>query len=290
MKEYEGFCYLWYNTITKKKYLGKHIGSVEDNYAHSSKIMESFKMDSVPPYMKRRIIFKGSKKEVNRTEGRLLSELSKKPEKWKSYYNIHKGGIYYDKKQKKVKACPPKKTISKEEFDLLLDHVENTSRKTQLANNRLILCFLYYSGINYEELWKLKVKDVLDEKGEAKGIIEFGGKKMPLYIFKQLKEEINIFFGSTLPLYDRESYVFVSPREGHYSSQTLQIKITNLLQSAKLPKVNFRTSFVKTLIDQGIETHVVRKLARVKNLDTLMKTYYDEEPPDLLKVLNGIDL
>ena len=149
---------------------------------------------------------------------------------------------------------------------------------------------MYYSGINYEELWKLKVKDVLDEKGEAKGIIESGGKKMPLYISKTLKEEINRFFGSTLPLYDRESYVFVSQKGYHFTAQTLQDKIKNLLQSAKLPKVNFRTSFVKTLIDQGIEPHVVRKLARVKNLDMLIKTYYDEDPPDLLKVLNGIDL
>jgi len=113
---------------------------------------------------------------------------------------------------------------------------------------------------------------------------------MPLYIFKQLKEEINIFFGSTLPLYDRESYVFVSQKGDHFTSQTLRDKITNLLQSAKLPKVNFRTSFVKTLIDRGIETHVVRKLARVKNLVTLIRIYYDEEPPDLLKVLNSIDL
>jgi integrase len=292
MKEYEGFCYLWYNTITKKKYLGKHIGSVEDNYAHSSKIMESFKMDSVPPYMKRRIIFKGSKKEVTETEGRLLNKLSKRPEKWKSYYNIHKGLKNSANKRKRVKVCSPKKTISKEEFDFLLEHTENTSRKRNLANNRLILCFLYYSGINYEELWKLKVKDVLDKKGETKDIIEFGGKKMPLYISKTLKEEINKFFGSTLPLYDRESYVFVSQKGSPFSSSTLQCKIAVLLRSAKLSiKVNFRTSFVKTLIERGIETHVVRKLARVKNLEALMQTYYyDEPPPDLLKVLNSIDL
>lgn len=286
MKEYEGFCYLWYNTITKKKYLGKHIGSIEDNYAHSSKIMESFNMDSVPPYMKRRILFKGSKKEVTKTEGKLLKKLSKRPEKWESYYNIQKGGTYYSKRQKKVKANPPKKIISKEEFDLLLNHTENTSRKVNLANNRLILCFLYYSGIKYEELWKLKVKDLLDEKGEAKDIIEFEGNRMPLYISKTLKEEINRFFGSTLPLYDRESYVFVSQKGVHFTAQTLQNKITHLLHSAKLPKVNFRTSFIKDLIKQEIDPRIVVKLARIRNVDTLIEVYYDKNNTDPLEILN----
>lgn len=290
MNNYEGFCYIWYNKITKKKYLGKHIGSVEDNYAHSSKLMESFNMDSVPPYMKRRIIFKGSVKEVNETEGRLLSKLSKTPEKWESYYNVHKGGVYYSKKQKKVKANPPKKTISKEEFSLLLEHVENTSRKRNLSNNRLILCFLYYSGINYESLWKIKVKDVLDEKGQAKDIMEFKGNKMPLYISKVLKEEINRFFENKLPLYDRESYVFISQKGGPFSSQTILHKITSLLSSAGLSRVNFRTSFVKNLVDRGIDPRTICKLARVKKVDMLMKTYYDKDETDLMKVLNSSDL
>ena len=289
MNNYEGFCYIWYNKITKKKYLGKHIGSVEDNYAHSSKLMESFNMDSVPPYMKRRIIFKGSVKEVNETEGRLLSKLSKNPEKWESYYNIHKGGDY-SKKQKKVKASPPKKTISKEEFSLLLEHVENTSRKRNLSNNRLILCFLYYSGINYESLCKIKVKDVLDEKGQVKDIMEFKGNKMPLYISKVLKEEINRFFGNKLPLNDRESYVFISQKGSPFSSTTILDKITLLLSSAGLSRINFRTSFVKNLVDRGIDPRIICKLARIKNLETLKKTYYDEGETDLIKVLNSSDL
>jgi len=290
MKNYEGFCYMWINTITKKKYLGKHIGSVEDNYAHSSKVMESFNMDSVPPYMKRRIIFKGSKKEVNETEARLLSKLSKTPEKWESYYNLHKGGVYYNKKQKKVIANPPKKTISKEEFALLLEHVENTSRKRNLSNNRLILCFLYYSGINYVDLWKIKVRDVLDEKGQAKDIIEFEGNKMPLYISKILKEEINRFFGSKLPLHNRESYVFISQKGSPFNSKTILHKITHLLSSAGLSRVNFRTSFVKNLVDRGIDPRIICKLARIKTIDLLMKIYYDEVDTDLIKVLNGTDL
>ncbi len=281
---------MWINTITKKKYLGKHIGSVEDNYAHSSKVMESFNMDSVPPYMKRRIIFKGSKKEVNETEARLLSKLSKTPEKWESYYNLHKGGVYYNKKQKKVIANPPKKTISKEEFALLLEHVENTSRKRNLSNNRLILCFLYYSGINYVDLWKIKVRDVLDEKGQAKDIIEFEGNKMPLYISKILKEEINRFFGSKLPLHNRESYVFISQKGSPFNSKTILHKITHLLSSAGLSRVNFRTSFVKNLVDRGIDPRIMCKLARIKTIDLLMKIYYDEVDTDLIKVLNGTDL
>jgi len=247
-------------------------------------------MDSVPPYMKRRIIFKGSKKEVNETEGRLLKKLSKNPEKWESYYNVHKGGTYYSKKQKKVKSNPPKKTISKEEFALLLEHVENTSRKRNLSNNRLILCFLYYSGINYESLWKIKVKDVLDEKGQAKDIIEFKGNKMPLYISKILKEEINRFFGSKLPLYDKESYVFISQKGSPFSSTTILTKITRLLSSAGLPRVNFRTSFVKTLIEREIDPRIICKLARIKRVDVLMKVYYDEVDTDLIKVLNHSDL
>ena len=62
------------------------------------------------------------------------------------------------------------------------------------------------------------------------------------------------------------------------------------MSSAGLPRVNFRTSFVKNLIEREIDPRIICKLARIKRVDELMKIYYDEVDTDLIKVLNGTDL
>jgi len=38
---HEAFVYLWYDALNKMFYLGKHKGSPDDTYTHSSSIWES---------------------------------------------------------------------------------------------------------------------------------------------------------------------------------------------------------------------------------------------------------
>ena len=70
--EPEAFVYLWRDSINKKFYLGYHKGSIDDNYAHSSTVMESFTMNTKPDGFKRRILAVGSSDEMMKLEQMLL--------------------------------------------------------------------------------------------------------------------------------------------------------------------------------------------------------------------------
>jgi len=82
---YEAFVYQWYDSKNRMFYLGKHKGTPDDGYTHSSTIMESFKSDEVPPYMKRRILAYGTHEEMCELEYKLL--LDRKAKCWDRYYN-----------------------------------------------------------------------------------------------------------------------------------------------------------------------------------------------------------
>jgi hypothetical protein len=81
----EAFVYLWYDSKNRMYYLGKHKGTTDDGYTHSSTIMESFKSDEVPSHMKRRILAYGTHEEMCELEHKLLK--NRKAKKWDKYYN-----------------------------------------------------------------------------------------------------------------------------------------------------------------------------------------------------------
>lgn len=52
---YNSFIYVWFNTVKRRFYIGKHHGSINDGYVCSSKIMlRDYKRN--PEHFKRRII------------------------------------------------------------------------------------------------------------------------------------------------------------------------------------------------------------------------------------------
>ena len=98
--QFEAFIYLWYVAKTKKFYLGKHLGSPDDIYTHSSyskefcnivpnrkqkKLMREF-LKNIPKGIKRRIIAKGTNEEMSEFEIKLLKNRYDKC--WDRYYNI----------------------------------------------------------------------------------------------------------------------------------------------------------------------------------------------------------
>jgi len=87
----EAFVYLWFDSKNRKFYLGKHKGTPDDGYTHSSTIMESF--DVPPPHMKRRILAYGTDEEMCLLEHELLT--NRKEKKWDQYYNRHLGDPRY---------------------------------------------------------------------------------------------------------------------------------------------------------------------------------------------------
>ena len=91
---HEAFVYLWYDALNKMFYLGKHKGSPDDSYTHSSSIWESFTKDNIPEGVTREIIAYGTDEEMCILEHELLVE-AKNGGDWDRYYNESLGDPRY---------------------------------------------------------------------------------------------------------------------------------------------------------------------------------------------------
>ena len=89
----EAFVYLWYDAPNKKYYLGKHKGSPDDTYTHSSTIWEHFTKDNIPEGVTRRILAYGTDEEMCVLEHELL--VNRKKRCWNRYYNNSLGDPRY---------------------------------------------------------------------------------------------------------------------------------------------------------------------------------------------------
>ena len=85
----ESFLYLWYDAPNKKYYLGKHKGSPDDTYTHSSTVWESFTKSTIPDGVRRRILAYGTDEEMTKLEYNIL--LNRKQKCWDRYYNVSAG-------------------------------------------------------------------------------------------------------------------------------------------------------------------------------------------------------
>ena len=84
--KHEAFIYLWYDAPNKMYYLGKHKGTPDDTYTHSSTIWERFTKDNIPKGVRRRILAYGTDKEMTDLETKLLR--NRKERCWDRYYNV----------------------------------------------------------------------------------------------------------------------------------------------------------------------------------------------------------
>jgi hypothetical protein len=74
-------------------YLGKHKGSPDDKYTHSSTVWESFTKDNIPEGVTRRILAYGTDEEICLLEHELLKNRKKRC--WDRYYNNSLGDPRY---------------------------------------------------------------------------------------------------------------------------------------------------------------------------------------------------
>ena len=89
----EAFIYLWYDAPNKKYYLGKHKGSPDDSYTHSSTMWEHFTKNNIPEGVSRRILAYGTDEEMCVLEHELL--VNRKKRCWNRYYNKSLGDPRY---------------------------------------------------------------------------------------------------------------------------------------------------------------------------------------------------
>jgi len=89
----EAFVYIWYDSRSKMFYLGKHKGTPDDGYTHSSCRWEQFSSNSVPKGVRRRVLTYGSNKDMYKLENKLLR--NRKEKCWDRYYNESINGELY---------------------------------------------------------------------------------------------------------------------------------------------------------------------------------------------------
>jgi hypothetical protein len=145
IKSTEAFIYLWYYAPNKKFYLGKHKGSPDDSYTHSSTVWEHFTKDNIPKGAKRRILAYGTDEEMCILEHKLL--VNRKNRCWDRYYNESLGDpryvdtsgenhYYYGKKRPEISGENHHfYGIAKEDHPLYgRPRLEETKKKLSIAN------------------------------------------------------------------------------------------------------------------------------------------------------------
>ena len=90
----EAFIYLWYDAPNDMYYLGKHKGSPDDIYTHSSWVWPRFTKDNIPEGVTREIIAEGTDEEMSILEHKLL-KFAKENGIWDRYYNESLGDPHY---------------------------------------------------------------------------------------------------------------------------------------------------------------------------------------------------
>ena len=83
---HEAFVYRWYDAPNDMYYLGKHKGSPDDSYTHSSWIWPRFTKETIPEGVTREIIAEGTDEEMTKLE-HILLKFEKEIGNWDRYYN-----------------------------------------------------------------------------------------------------------------------------------------------------------------------------------------------------------
>ena len=112
-------------------YLGKHKGTPDDGYTHSSRMWQQFKSNSIPKGVRRRIIAWGTNEDMYELETKLL--LNRKEKCWDRYYNASIVGNFYRPLES---YTPPTEETRKKMREARLGvsvHTEESKRKISKA-------------------------------------------------------------------------------------------------------------------------------------------------------------
>jgi hypothetical protein len=129
-----GFVYIWFDTKRKKYYIGSHMGSKDDGYVCSNKIMNC-KYKSRPETFRRRILFDGmlsSHRELLDEEQKWLSMIDDSELHGVKYYNSKKvaaGGDIVST------LSPEDKALHRERSIAVLHRPETVAARLEFVNS-----------------------------------------------------------------------------------------------------------------------------------------------------------
>lgn len=178
------------------------------------------------------------------------------------------------KKQRRLPDIP-----SKEEIKKLID-------STKKLRNKLLIEFMYASGLRVSECASLKQSDLdLEEKT---GLLKSGkgGKDRFFILSEKLVEDLKKYFKK----HDDE-YLFPGPK-GHISIRNIQRIISNSAKKAKINKKIYchilRHAFATHLLEAGVDIRKIQELLAHSNLQTT-QFYTQVSTKELKKVKSPLD-
>jgi len=160
------------------------------------------------------------------------------------------------KKEKKIPTV-----LTKNEVELLINSVSN-------IKHRLIIEFIYSSGMRLSEIVNLKIKDI--DFNESMGIVRQGkGRKDRHFIISdKLLAKIHYY---CLLRENTSEYIFEG-RNGKLSKKTVQLIVKNSAKKANINKRvhphTLRHSFATHLLEQGTDIRIIQRLLGHSKIQT----------------------
>ncbi len=149
--------------------------------------------------------------------------------------------------------------LSREEINRMFESVNN-------LKHRLIIMFLYYTGIRLNELINLKWQDIDFEREIIHLKVTKGSRDRVLFLHSRLKDFINILKPK------KQGLIFVSNFSKKYNKRTIQSIVKNTAKKAGIEKKvtphTLRHSFATHLLEAGADIRHIQKLLGHKNLRT----------------------
>lgn len=224
--------------------------------------------------------FLGSKKDARSF---LLSYCGKSKSTMRGIYFALKFFHENVRKEKFSEKMP----LAKKSFQLpsVLNKREVQSMFDATANlkHRLVLLFLYYSGIRLNELIHLRWQDIDFERKSIHIKTGKGGKQRVVFLHDKLTEALK-FYGIK-----KEKEVFESNRKKRYSDESIQLIVKNTAKKAGISKKAtphiLRHSFATHLLEAGADIRHIQKLLGHASLQTT-QIYTHVANKDIKKLAN----
>lgn len=198
------------------------------------------------------------------------------------FENVLDKKMWIDIKYSKV----PKKlpiVLSKEEVMKLLNSIKNWK-------HRLMVEFLYSSGLRVSELLSIRVRDLELDKNFGYVRNGKGGKDRLIILSEVVKEKIKNLIG--MQDLKEDSFLFQSNRNKRYSTRSVQQIIK---KACKLSKINkkvhphtLRHSFATHLIENGYDVSQVQALLGHKSPETTL-VYTHISSPNMINIKSPLD-
>ena len=188
--------------------------------------------------------------------------------------------IKYSKTPKKLPSV-----LTKEEVRKLVGAISNQKHK-------LMIEFLYGSGLRVSELLNLRLKDLAPDKGYGFVRNGKGGKDRLIVVPKSIKEKIDNLIKTEKLL--EEDFLFKSNRNKKYNARSIQKIIRNASEKAKLKNWKeihphtLRHSFATHLIENGYDVTNVQAMLGHKSPETTL-IYTHISSPKLINTESPLD-